>query len=569
MKGRLLKKKNIDLFAFILVIVLNGIIVLSGITNRSLFMDELFSLGLADSSLDELMNVTMNDCHPPFYYILLNGWVKIFGTSEFSVRFPSYMFGVGCLILIFYWIRKNINKKTAVLSSLLIAITPLVIRYQQEARMYTLLPFLFISLFLLLEYWINNNFPNKHSIYIIIIATLLLYTHNYGLIGIVLIFFIFMIRIIIFRRNISNKAFLIHFIPIGLVLIIIYLPWLPIVYNQSQKFNFWYQKVGEITFNDFWYHSLSSIPVYISSFQKFLFLFFSLMLFLGLIIMFSDFLIRKLSIIKKKKNNIDRENNTTSVKSKFERENIVISLVIGFIYFGVPFFISATEFLLGYSIYAPKFMLFSVILFKIVISYCLVTVIPQFINRVYNFLRYEFKKNRLFQSSLKPQLITEAFIFIFIIGIIPYSTISYLKYSNPLTDKYFHTLHPDWPYSDRFYWSNPDYRGAASFIEQNSAYVIPVITDWTVVGGFQYYLDDPWQSHLHWIPTSPLNETQIINDIYDIVNYHFASSFWFSVFWAPDGDNYVYNYFNGLGLADTTIGIRWFEGGLRLIRVNL
>ena len=190
----------------------------------------------ATSNLDVVLFTRLDhDPHPPFYYLILHFWIKIFGISEFSLRFPSYLFGVGFLILTFFWVRKNINKKTAIMSTLLIAITPIIIRYQQEVRAYTLLPFLLLLFFILLENWLINGFTKKNRVFIIITGTLLLYTHYFGLIGLAIILFVFIFRVILFHKEIPKKLFFKKLTPIVILIILFYLPWIPVLYNQSQN----------------------------------------------------------------------------------------------------------------------------------------------------------------------------------------------------------------------------------------------------------------------------------------------------------------------------------------------
>ena len=64
-----------EIILLVLIIILNSIIALFGITTRSLFNDELFSLDLAISDFNRLISITTSDVHPPLYYLFLSGWV--------------------------------------------------------------------------------------------------------------------------------------------------------------------------------------------------------------------------------------------------------------------------------------------------------------------------------------------------------------------------------------------------------------------------------------------------------------------------------------------------------------
>src|SRR5580692_8646363 len=39
--------------------------------------------------------------HPPLYHILLRWWVALFGEGDFSTRFMSLFFSIGCVVLLY------------------------------------------------------------------------------------------------------------------------------------------------------------------------------------------------------------------------------------------------------------------------------------------------------------------------------------------------------------------------------------------------------------------------------------------------------------------------------------
>ncbi len=100
------------------------------------------------------------DFNPPLYHAIMYFWVKIFGSSETSLRLPSVFFGLGVI----YFVHKigNLSAsrrienslkiarpepaewgklKIADVAALLVAIGPLLVYYSQEARMYSLAAF--------------------------------------------------------------------------------------------------------------------------------------------------------------------------------------------------------------------------------------------------------------------------------------------------------------------------------------------------------------------------------------------------------------------------------------------
>jgi 4-amino-4-deoxy-L-arabinose transferase-like glycosyltransferase len=73
------------------------------------------------------------------YNYALNTWVKVFGISDFSLRFPSVIFNVALIALVYYVVKKYLkDTKTALFAALLLAIEPLNIALSHFARSYTL-----------------------------------------------------------------------------------------------------------------------------------------------------------------------------------------------------------------------------------------------------------------------------------------------------------------------------------------------------------------------------------------------------------------------------------------------
>ena len=107
--------------------------------DQSLWLDEATSALVArDLSVDEILNsFIINDFHPPFYYIFLNYWEKVFGASEISLRMPSVLAGLGSIYTVFLIGKRLFNKKVGLIAALLLSTSGLHIYYSQEARMYS------------------------------------------------------------------------------------------------------------------------------------------------------------------------------------------------------------------------------------------------------------------------------------------------------------------------------------------------------------------------------------------------------------------------------------------------
>lgn len=106
--------------------------------NQSFWLDEATSANVVKNYnfVEIITKFSPGDFHPPFYYLLLKLWSIPFGVSEISLRILSVFAGLG-LIYIVYLIGKEIkNKSFGETVSLLVAASPLLVYYSQEARAY-------------------------------------------------------------------------------------------------------------------------------------------------------------------------------------------------------------------------------------------------------------------------------------------------------------------------------------------------------------------------------------------------------------------------------------------------
>jgi uncharacterized membrane protein len=106
---------------------------------RGLWLDEASSVMQAQRSFGAMLHsLETTDVHPPGYFALLWGWVRIFGSGPLSVRMPSIILGA-LLVPILYFIGRDLyDRRTGIVAALFGAVSPQLVWYSQEARMYGL-----------------------------------------------------------------------------------------------------------------------------------------------------------------------------------------------------------------------------------------------------------------------------------------------------------------------------------------------------------------------------------------------------------------------------------------------
>lgn len=132
------KHPRLDLAALALALAVFLTITFINAPRASIWFDEAFSVYLTNFSFFDIAKFTATDVHPPMYYWALKAWSALFGTTELAYRSLSILFGAGALTSVFFLTRKMFGRKVAWTSLLFLSVSPMLIRYSDEARMNTM-----------------------------------------------------------------------------------------------------------------------------------------------------------------------------------------------------------------------------------------------------------------------------------------------------------------------------------------------------------------------------------------------------------------------------------------------
>lgn len=108
---------------------------------QSLWRDEVDAIRFSSWPLQALVDGLFQTGHNgPLYFLLLRPWRELMGNSEFALRFPSAVFGTLVIPLGYVLVRQlGFGRRSGVLLGLLLATSPYLIWYGQEAKMYAIL----------------------------------------------------------------------------------------------------------------------------------------------------------------------------------------------------------------------------------------------------------------------------------------------------------------------------------------------------------------------------------------------------------------------------------------------
>ncbi len=163
----------------VLIVAMAGGLVLRFYAGTPLWLDEALSVNIARLPLGEIPGALRLDGHPPLYYVLLHGWIELFGESDGAVRALSAVFSIATVPMLWIVARRR-GSRVAWVAAGLLAASPFAIRYATEARMYSLVMLLVVVGWYAVDLAIERPSPVR-LVGVGVTTALLLYTHYWSL----------------------------------------------------------------------------------------------------------------------------------------------------------------------------------------------------------------------------------------------------------------------------------------------------------------------------------------------------------------------------------------------------
>jgi len=130
------KRQALWLLGFILLVAFA--LRLCRLDFQDIWWDEARNIDVARRPLSAIATSPELDIHPPLYFYLLHGWMRLVGESPFAVRLLSTVFGLLTLPVLYQLGRGVSGRLTGVLAAFVAALAPFAIGEAQETRMYTM-----------------------------------------------------------------------------------------------------------------------------------------------------------------------------------------------------------------------------------------------------------------------------------------------------------------------------------------------------------------------------------------------------------------------------------------------
>src|SRR3989344_1347451 len=224
-------RKKLAVFLLTAIILLGLLLRLYDLDKESIWVDEAYSLhyALLPSPNEVMAGTVETEGAPPGYYLFLHYWIKVFGSSEFSVRFPSLLAGAISIAIIFKIGEVLYDRRTGLIAALLFSTSMLQILFSQEARLYSIygcltLCTLYFFIIIYKKSQQHSQISNKYYVFYALSMILSLYLNFVAGVLIILYTFAALWR----KENFPWKKWLLT----HLIIVLVALPLIPLFLQQ-------------------------------------------------------------------------------------------------------------------------------------------------------------------------------------------------------------------------------------------------------------------------------------------------------------------------------------------------
>jgi mannosyltransferase len=210
---------------------------------QSLWLDEALSVWRARQPVAAVLaELASTGNHTPLYFVLLSLWVRAVGDGESAVRSLSALFGVATVPVTYLLARRLLGVVPAVAATVLLVVSPIHVRYAQEARTYTLLTLGASVALLALAHILTGDRRRRWWAAIVLSSALTLHLHNTALLFLLALNVAFGAAALLARTTPQfERPRLRDWLLAQAAIVLLWAPWLPTMYAQMRRVDesFW------------------------------------------------------------------------------------------------------------------------------------------------------------------------------------------------------------------------------------------------------------------------------------------------------------------------------------------
>jgi hypothetical protein len=202
-------KQTVEIVLLIIIILAGFVLRWNGHVRHSGWTDEIYSAVRTGNPNLPFISTFGDRGNPPFYFILLRYWFKIFGWSEEAGTMLSVLLGTGAIVTLYCFIKPFFGGKTALYAALFMAVSGFAIDYSQEMRAYILKMFL-VPLVAIALFSFMKKPSLKNLILYLLPSIAIVNAHYYGIV-LIMANFVFYLAWMLYSHSWKWKRALIFF----------------------------------------------------------------------------------------------------------------------------------------------------------------------------------------------------------------------------------------------------------------------------------------------------------------------------------------------------------------------
>ncbi|MGO9600609.1 MAG: glycosyltransferase family 39 protein [Isosphaeraceae bacterium] len=198
----------------------------------SFWYDEVVTMRLAEAASPGELLARLSEIdatRAPLHPLVLQAWVRVFGSSEAAARALSVACGVATVALVYAIGRMAFDISTGLFSSALAAISPPLVLYSREARMYAWLVMVTCLCWALL-FALHRDYSQRRAIAYALGMIALVYSHPLGL----LMFVALSLGSLVFAREFFGHPQ--RWLAVHLAVFVATAPWISHYFDHAPEF---------------------------------------------------------------------------------------------------------------------------------------------------------------------------------------------------------------------------------------------------------------------------------------------------------------------------------------------
>jgi mannosyltransferase len=160
--------------------LVGGAVRLWRLDHQSLWVDEVLTVRSSETSLSVLFSNPVDPNIPPLYYLLIH-FILPFGEGEALLRFPSVIAGTLSIPIFYAVVHRWAGARAALISAVVLTLSPFHVWYSQEARPYALLVFLALASLWFFQHLLDRPDSKSLAAGFLFCAAGAFYTHTVAL----------------------------------------------------------------------------------------------------------------------------------------------------------------------------------------------------------------------------------------------------------------------------------------------------------------------------------------------------------------------------------------------------